>query len=141
MNKKLILRIQGAILGVEAIAMLPSLLIALYDRSEDRRVLLFCMLGLLMAGAAVWFFVRPGKGVHLRLKEGFLIVAFGWLVLSVGGALPFFFSGRYHGFADAFFESVSGFTTTGATVLTEPESLHSPLPRGRQGPPQHPGMP
>ena len=126
MNKKLIIRIQGAILSVEAAAMLPALIIAIYDRSEDWKVLLPCMLGLFTAGAMVWLFVRPAKGVHLRLKEGFLIVAAGWLELSIGGALPFFFSGRYRGFTDALFESVSGFTTTGATVLTQFEGY----PRG-----------
>ena len=126
MNKKLIFRIQGAILLVEGAAMLPALIIALHDGTEDWKILLLCMLGLLAVGAAIWFLLRPEKGAHLRLKEGFFIVAAGWLVLSIGGALPFFFSGRYGGFVDALFESVSGFTTTGATVLTRFEGY----PRG-----------
>jgi len=119
MNRKLILRTQGAILMIEAMAMIPSLLISLLDQGEDLPVLSYCFLALLVPGALMWFFLRTKSDVHLRLKEGFIIVALGWLVLSVGGALPFFFSGRYPGFDGALFESVSGFTTTGATVLTE----------------------
>lgn len=126
MNKKLIFRLLGAILGIEAIAMLPSLGLALYFGDGDALVLGGCMLGLLIPGAGLWFLVRPRQGSQLKLKEGFLIVALGWLLLSLGGALPFFFSGFYPRFEDAFFESVSGFTTTGATVLTRFEGF----PRG-----------
>ncbi len=126
MNKKLIFRVQGAILCIEAAAMLPSLIIALLDQGPDRLVLGLCSAGLFLTGALIWFLLRAKKGTHLRLKEGFLTVALGWLVLSVGGALPFFFSGIYPRFEDALFEAVSGFTTTGATVLTRFEGY----PRG-----------
>ena len=126
MNKKLIFRVQGAILLIEALAMIPSLIISLLDHGSDFPVLGFCFLLLLVPGALLWFLIKTHSDVHLRLKESFIIVALGWLVLSVGGALPFLFSGRYPGFEDALFESVSGFTTTGATVLTNFEAF----PRG-----------
>ncbi|RMF01253.1 MAG: TrkH family potassium uptake protein [Chloroflexi bacterium] len=59
----------------------------------------------------------------LRAKEGFAVVTFGWLVFSAFGSLPFIFSGVIPSFTDAFFETMSGFTTTGATILTEIESV------------------
>ncbi|MBQ9251778.1 MAG: TrkH family potassium uptake protein [Clostridia bacterium] len=126
MNRKLILRLLGAILAIEAIAMVPSLLISLYFQDGDSLVLGLCALGMLILGLLLWYVMKSPQGTHLRLREGFIVVALGWLVLSLGGALPFFFSGRYPRFEDAFFESVSGFTTTGATVLTEFEGF----PRG-----------
>jgi len=123
MNRKLIIRVLGAILGIEAIAMLPAFLIAVFKHEPSGAVLGFCMLGLLIPGAAIWLSVHPAKNSHLRLKEGYLIVGLGWIVLSVGGALPFYFSRLYSTFWDALFESVSGFTTTGATVLTSFEGF------------------
>ena len=126
MNRKLILRFLGAILGIEAAAMLPSFLLALHFDDGDAPLLGFCILGLMIPGLLLWFLVRPSNASNLRLREGFLIVALGWLMLSVGGALPFFFSDRYASFEDAFFESVSGFTTTGATVTT----VFAGFPRG-----------
>ena len=118
MNRKLIIRLLGAILTIVALAMIPALLISLYFQDGDSLILFCCSAGLIIPGLLIWFFVRPKRGSHLRLREGFLIVALGWLVMSAGGSLPFFFSGLYPRFEDAFFESVSGFTTTGATVLT-----------------------
>ncbi len=126
MNIKLILRFLGAILSIEAAAMVPSFLLALRFGDGDALLLGLCALGLLLPGLGLWFFVHPQQGAHLRLREGFLIVALGWLMLSVGGALPFFFSDRYAGFEDALFEAVSGFTTTGATVTVDFEGF----PRG-----------
>ena len=126
MNRKLIIRLLGAILCVVAVAMIPSIALALYFGDGDAGVLANCSICLMIPGLAVWFLVKPKHASHLRLREGFLVVALGWVVLSLGGALPFFFSGLYPRFEDAFFESVSGFTTTGATVLTEFEGF----PRG-----------
>ncbi len=126
MNRKLIIRLLGAILGIEAAAMVPSFAIALYFGDGDALVLGICILCLAVPGLLLWFLVKSPSSSHLRLKEGFIIVALGWLVLSLGGAVPFYFSGLYPRFEDALFESVSGFTTTGATVLTHFEDF----PRG-----------
>ena len=126
MNRKLVVRVQGAILMIESAAMIPSILASLYFRDGDFPVLALCFLALLVTGLLLWFMIHSRSDAHLRLKEGFIIVALGWLVLSIGGALPFYFSGLYQGFDDAFFEAVSGFTTTGATVLTRFEGF----PRG-----------
>ena len=126
MNRKLILRLLGAILSIEALAMIPSFLIALRFGDGDALLLGLCALALLIPGLLLWFTVHPQSGSHLRLIEGFVIVAVGWLALSLGGALPFFFSDRYASFEDALFEAVSGFTTTGATVTVDYEGF----PRG-----------
>ena len=126
MNRKLILKMLGALLSIEAAAMVPSFLISLSFQDGDAMVLGLCCLGELIPGLLLWLLLPSQPGSHLRLREGFIIVGLGWAVLSLGGALPFFFSGRYPRFEDALFESVSGFTTTGATVTTNFENF----PRG-----------
>ncbi len=126
MNRKLILRLLGAMLCIEAVAMLPAFLIALHNRGTDCPVLGICMGGLLLIGGLMWLLIRPEPGSNLRLKEGFIVTALGWILLSLGGAMPFWLSGVYPRFEDAVFEAVSGFTTTGATVLTQFEGF----PRG-----------
>ena len=71
--------------------------------------------GSLVAGGALWAAFRPTD--ELRVREGFAIVALAWFVLSLVGALPWVLTGTLDRFADAFFETMSGFTTTGATIL------------------------
>ena len=76
-------------------------------------------MGLLLAlGLPMRYLSRP-KVLDLRAREGFLVVPLAWLLMSLFGALPFIFSGMIPNFFDAFFESVSGFTTTGASILTQ----------------------
>ena len=126
MNKKLILHLLGAILLIEALAMAPSLAISLMYGDGDWPALLIPMGILTALGAPPWLLVRSEDKANLRPREGFVTVAFAWILLSVFGALPFVFSGVIPDFAGALFESVSGFTTTGATVV---ESFDN-LPRG-----------
>ena len=79
----------------------------------------------LLTGLGLMFFTRNhGKEVHPR--EGYVIVSFGWILLSLSGSLPFVFSGAIPSFTNAVFETVSGYTTTGATILVDIEVL----PRG-----------
>jgi trk system potassium uptake protein len=122
MNKRLVLKILGATLLIEAATMLPSYVIALfYQDPGDGEALLKTILLLVLLGLPMWLFAKP-KESNLRAREGFVIVALAWLVLSAFGALPFVFSGFLPGYIDALFESVSGFTTTGATVATNFEN-------------------
>ena len=125
MNKRLIARLLGAILVIEALAMLPSLLVSLIYRDGDAVALLWSMACPLVLGLPAWFLIHPGPG-NLKAREGFLVVTLAWCFLSVFGALPFVFSGVLPNFWDALFESVSGFTTTGATVM----SVFEGQPRG-----------
>ena len=126
MNKKLIIHLLGAILLIEALAMAPSLAISLIYGDGDWSALLIPMGILTVLGAPPWLLVRSEDKANLRPREGFVTVAFAWILLSIFGALPFVFSGVIPDFVGALFESVSGFTTTGATVITDFENL----PRG-----------
>ena len=119
MNRKLIMRMLGSLLLIEAIAMLPAFLISLYFGDGDALSLLFSMLINIAAGFVMFFLFKPDANSHLRLKEGYIITALGWIFLGVFGSLPFMFSKALPRFEDAFFETVSGLTTTGASVVSE----------------------
>ncbi len=126
MNKRLVIRLQGSILLIEALAMLPSLLLAFYYGDSGDAAAFLKTIGLILVFALpMYFFSRPNE-TNLRPREGFVAVALAWVLLSVFGGLPFLFGGLFTRFEDAFFEAVSGFTTTGATVLTQFEGV----PRG-----------
>ena len=117
MNKRLVVRLLGSILLVEAAAMLPAFFIALAYGDGDAMSFVWTIGLLLLTGLPMCLLARPGER-NLRAREGFFSVAMAWLLLSVFGALPFVFSGVIPHFVDALFESVSGFTTTGATIMT-----------------------
>ena len=118
MNKRLVLKILGATLLIEAATMLPSYIVALVYRDPgDGEALLKTILMMVALGLPMWFLAKPRES-NLRAREGFVIVALAWLGLSGFGALPFVLSGYLPNYIDALFEAVSGFTTTGATVAT-----------------------
>ena len=112
----------GRILLTEAALMaLPMLVALLYGESPVP--FLIPALALILIGSLSGL-RRPQKQTNLYARDGFAIVALAWLALSAFGALPFVISGDIPHFVDAFFETVSGFTTTGASILTEIEPLH-----------------
>ena len=117
MNRKLIIRVLGAILVIEALAMIPAFLVSLYFRDGDTAALGYSIILTLAVGSSMYLIPKTERNTYLRLKEGFIIVAVGWIMMSCFGALPFMFSGMFTRFEDAFFEAVSGFTTTGASVF------------------------
>ena len=119
MNKRLVIKVLGVLMLIEALAMLPSLGIGLIHKDPgDAKAMLYSMLPLIAAGLPMWLLAKPSEN-NMRAKEGFVIVALAWLQLSLFGALPFVFSGMIPNYIDALFEAVSGFTTTGATVVTD----------------------
>ena len=120
MNGKLIFRLIGAILLVEAAAMLPALFIALGYGEGDAAAFLITIVLLCAIGVPLRLFLKADH-TNLRAREGFLVVSLAWVLLSVFGALPFVFSGVIPNFIDALFEAVSGFTTTGASIMTQIE--------------------
>ena len=123
MNFKMIGRFLGLILFVEAVFMLPALLISLFC-GEMRAVsaFLFTILFILPLSGLLYCFCRKApRGFYAR--EGMISVGLIWIVMSLVGCMPFVLSGAIPRFVDAFFEIVSGFTTTGASILRHVEGL------------------
>ena len=119
MNIALVTRFLGVILLVEAASMTPSLIIALFHHQDGDVPALLVTLGLILAVGLPMFFLSRPKDRNLRARDGFIVVALSWILMSVFGALPFTLSGFLPNYVDALFEAVSGFTTTGATVVTD----------------------
>ena len=125
MNYRLVLKLTGKTLLVEAGAMLLPLLVTLLYR-EDLRPFLFTLPILLLVAIPLSLL---SSSDHFFPREGFLAVGLIWLLLSAFGALPFYLFGtlnpqaQFQSYIDCFFEAASGFTTTGASILTEVESL------------------
>ena len=105
MNRKLIIRVLGAILVIEALAMIPAFLVSLYFRDGDTAALGYSIILTLAVGSSMHLIPKTERNTYLRLKEGFIIVAVGWIMMSCFGALPFMFSGMFTRFEDAFFEA------------------------------------
>ncbi len=122
MNYRMIINIIAKIVGVEAAFMLPALLISL-AKGESASATAFAVTMVLMAAIALPLAVRKARRVDFHAREGLVTVGLAWIVVSLFGALPFCISGAIPNFIDCFFETVSGFTTTGATILNEIESL------------------
>lgn len=123
MNVKSISRTVGLILLITGIFQLFPLLIAVIDH-EPRNILAYieslCLIQLV--GSALLLFSRGGNRMF-SAQEGFAATGLSWIFMSAFGALPFFLSGQIPSYVDAFFEMVSGFTTTGASILTDVEAL------------------
>lgn len=122
MNRKIVFRMLGFVLLIEAVFLLVPTAVSFYYGEMDS-VRAFAVTILLVAvagGALVW--KKPDNTV-MYAREGFLIVSFAWILLSLFGALPFVLSGAIPSYVDALFETVSGFTTTGASILSDVEAL------------------
>lgn len=123
MNVKNISRTVGLILLITGIFQVFPLLIAVIDH-EPRNILAYieslCLI--LLVGSALLLFSRGGNRMF-SAQEGFAATGLSWIFMSAFGALPFFLSGQIPSYVDAFFEMVSGFTTTGASILTDVEAL------------------
>lgn len=115
MNYKAVLSVLGKAMLIEASLLLAPLLVGVYFGEDLYLSFLIPMAGLFAVGTPLSILNSRDKSIYA--KEGFVIVALAWLVLSVVGCTPFIISGAISKFADAFFETVSGFTTTGASAL------------------------
>lgn len=121
MNRRMILYILGKMLGVEGVVLLlPALVSFLYGEESG---LSFLIVSVILGILFLIFGKKPPEGKTIYGKEGFVIVGIAWILWSLFGALPFFLSGSIPNYLDAFFETVSGFTTTGSTILTDIEIL------------------
>ena len=122
MNKRLILYILGWVLICEGAAMQICTVTSIIFRENEG--LYFLITGAVCALLGVLAVkVKKPKNMVLYQKAGFCATALSWILLSFVGALPFFLSGEIPNYVDALFETVSGFTTTGATILVEVENL------------------
>ncbi len=121
MNYKIVIRVLGFLLLFLSASMLLPIPFSLYYGDSDYIALL------ISAGISFLFgsiaFIGFQEKRDMRPKEGFAIVTFGWIVLSAFGSLPFLLSGTIPSVTDAFFETMSGFSTTGSTILTDIEIL------------------
>ena len=123
MNYQMIGYVIGRILLTEAVLLVPPMLTAfLYGES----VLPFLLPAILLAAVGLVIGLKRPRKTALYARDGFAVVALAWVLMSAFGALPFVLSGDLPNYIDAFFETVSGFTTTGASILTAVE----PLSRG-----------
>lgn len=121
MNYRMIKYILGWIMIFSAIFMLiPIITAVIFGEKEIFSFLIAAGISIAAGGLII---ARKPEQKALHARDGFVIVSLSWILLSIFGALPFFISGTIPSFIDALFETVSGFTTTGATILSEVESL------------------
>ena len=122
MNKRMILYIQGAILLIESAIMVLPIATALIYRETSGVWFFYTALAAAICGFAAMKLSKP-RTKTIYAKEGLITVALGWIVLSLVGALPFTLSGEIPFYLDAVFEMISGFTTTGSSILPNVEAL------------------
>lgn len=118
-----LINILGVILMFNAGFMGLCLPFSWYYDDQQWQPLLLASAVTLAAGGIPWLLTRSKTDQELRSRDGYLVVTLSWLLMSFSGSLPYLFSGTIPGYPDAFFESMSGFTTTGATILTDIEVL------------------
>ena len=121
MHFRSIAYVVGTLLLVTSIALLFPIITSLIYQENDFNALLISAVVAFGMGLPLWWF--SPKDYELSFRDAVLIAVFGWVIISVVSALPFVIHGSIPSFTDAFFEMMSGYTTTGATILTDIESL------------------
>ena len=125
-------RILGLLLMLFSLSMLPPLAVSAWYRDQAHHPFVMAFALTLVTGLILWMPVRR-QVKDLRMRDGFLVVVLFWTVLSLFGALPFSLADNPHmSVTDAVFESVSGLTTTGATVITAIDDLPASIQYYRQ---------
>ena len=127
MNFKMTGRLMAQILTIESLFMLPALFISLYHGETGAvRGFLYTLALMIVLEGLLFLLCRKASG-GFYAKEGLVCVGLSWIILSLLGCLPFYISREFPRFIDAFFEIVSGFTTTGASILSDVEALSKGL--------------
>lgn len=126
MNPLAVIHLTGLVLLIGGFFMLPPVLLSFHDRGTDLLPLFSGFLVTLIAGSAMFLATRGKAREDFRHRDAFTVVTLSWASLALFGSICYYGSGHFGSFTDAYFESVSGFTTTGASILTDIESL----PRG-----------
>ncbi|MBV1871900.1 MAG: TrkH family potassium uptake protein [Gammaproteobacteria bacterium] len=123
MHSSVILRVVGVLLMLFSFSMVPPIVVAFIYNDSGLQPFLAAFLITLLSGLFIWLPVQHKKA-ELRTRDGFVVVVLFWTVLALSGSLPLYLSPQPDmSFTDAFFESLSGLTTTGATVLTGLDEL------------------
>ncbi len=124
LNRKPIVKILFAVMALVGVSMLLPLAVSLIYGEKDAALSFGVVcIPMIIIGLLVIKFVPKGDNSTLRMRDGFFIVAMAWVIMSALGGLPFMISGWIPNFFDAFFETASGFTTTGATIVGNIEIL------------------
>ena len=122
MNLPMVVYLIGRLLTAEGLMLvIPAIVSAIYGEQKEMRI--FLAVAVLTIFIGIVLSVRKPKNKVFYQREGFVITALGWIFISLMGCLPFVFSGAIPNFVDALFETVSGFTTTGASILSDVEAL------------------
>jgi len=119
MNFAAIANVLGKLLIVTGISMVFPLTCSLYYKEDDLYAIFISGIIAIGLGLPLWRFFR--RYHDLNIKDGFFIAVFGWILISAISGLPFMIHGSIPAFTDAFFEMMSGYTTSGATILTDIE--------------------
>ena len=117
-----IIYIVGLLLCIEAIAMLFPMIIDIAYKNSDWQIFFFSSLITFIIGLVLYFSFKHQKN-KIRIREAFVLTVFSWIIIAVFASLPLIYSSSQLNFTDAFFESISGITTTGATVITNLDQL------------------
>ena len=125
-NWKVVFNILGILLLFNGCFMYFCLPLSFYYGDQDAGAILWAGAIAIVVGGSTFLATRKQEDKELRRRDGYLVVTLGWVLMSFSGSLPYVLSGTIPTYPDAFFESMSGFTTTGATILTDIEVL----PRG-----------
>lgn len=120
MDFKAVLHVLSALLVFVGASLLFPVAFSVYYQDGDLHAILLSMAIMISVGGLLWK-LTPNR--PLQIREGFAVVTFGWMLLAGFGALPFVLAGTGISYTDAFFETMSGFTTTGATILSNVEAL------------------
>ena len=118
-----ILYIIGLLLCLEAIAMLLPMIVDIFYQNPDWQIFFFSSLITFIIGLVLYFSFKQKKKDKIKIREAFVLTVLSWIVIALFSSLPLIYSSSNLNFTDAFFESISGITTTGATVITNLDNL------------------
>ena len=121
-NRSIIFKIIGSLLFIEAILLLACLCMAVGYQEDDVLAFIITIILTTFTGIVLHFFGRHANN-YMSRRDAYLVVTLSWIIFSLFGTFPFMISGYIPNFTDAYFETMSGFTTTGATIIDDVDKL------------------
>jgi trk system potassium uptake protein TrkH len=122
LNYRIIFHLMGLLISVNGGFMLLATLVSYLYKDGVTNPLLFASLVTIITGLSLMYFTKTSRK-EIQKRDGYVIVTLGWIFMSLAGTLPYLFTGAIPSFTNAFFETMSGYTTTGATILSDIESV------------------